>query len=475
VLDGAFAALNQKGDNRTKYEILEQWAPIVARNDDDTDPIRELSDCAILDHGLDPVVVQSLLRGAVMATRSRPQLRVISSEEEPPQWLDDAPPAMPEDFYQDQEGLRQEPESAPAAGLKIKFFGDLDKPTAKPWEIKGVFARGETSTWIGPPGGGKSTLLTDITFHKGANLDWRGYKTKGAGAVAYFALERGLLVERRLLAYKLRHDLKDLPIAVIGQIIDLMDRSCVNLIVGAIKRVEDRYGIKAALAVFDTYSKGIAAGGGEENSAKDQNIALANLRRVIDQCGLHIATVGHTGKDTTKGERGSNAKQADVDVEVQISGDIVKTATVTKANDQEPGPLTSFRLDPYELGLDEEGEPYGTYIVGEEILCAEVGDVKKTLSDKQVLAKQAAIEVLLSSNARPASPDYGLPKGTQVADLELLYREMERNGAVDLDKGNPRDRRIKLRDALKTKGVIGFRDEVFWMPKKGGRFDRSNP
>jgi AAA domain len=79
--------------------------------------------------------------------------------------------------------LRQEPESASngAAGLKIRFFDDLDKPTPKPWEIKGVFARGETSAWIGPPGGGKSTLLTDITFHKAANIDWRGYKTRGAG------------------------------------------------------------------------------------------------------------------------------------------------------------------------------------------------------------------------------------------------------------------------------------------------------
>jgi hypothetical protein len=281
-----------------------------------------------------------------------------------------------------------------------------------------------------------------------------------------------------LLAYKLRHDLKNLPIAVIGQIIDLMDRGCVNLILDAIKRVEDKYGIKAALAVFDTYSKGIAAGGGEENSARDQNIVLANLRRVIDQCGLHIATVGHTGKDITKGERGSNAKQADVDVEVTISGDIVKTATVTKANDQEPGPLTSFRLDPYELGLDEEGEPYGTYIVSEEILCAEVGNSKKaaSLTDPQERAREAAIEVMLKDgNARPASPDYGLPKGTKVADQELLYAEMQRNGAIKPDCANPRKRRDQLIDALVRRKIIGIRDKVFWVPEKQGRNDRSEP
>jgi hypothetical protein len=476
AVDDAIAAITAADGELAKSIALRDWTVKIVRDyDDGSFPCDDLFMCAVDGGGVSPSLAKTVMEKGIELARGpfaqAPPIQAAMPEP-PPGFFDDAPNGT---VGQDAEGtLRQKSEST-SVGLKIKFFDDLDKPTPKPWEIKGVLARGETSSWIGPPGCGKSTLLTDITFHKGANLDWRGYKTKGAGAVAYFALERAPLVERRLLAYKLRHDLKNLPIAAIGEIIDLMDRGCVNLILDAIKRVEDRYGIKAALAVFDTYSKGIAAGGGEENSAKDQNIVLANLRRVIDQCDLHIATVGHTGKDTAKGERGSNAKQADVDVEVQISGDIVKTVTVTKANDQEPGPLTSFRLDRYELGLDEEGEPYGTYIVSEEILRAEVGDAKKPLSDKQVLAKQAAIEVMLSSNARPASPDYGLPKGTKVADLELLYREMERNGAVDLDKGNPRDRRIKLRDALKLKGVIGFRDKVFWMPKKDDRHDRSEP
>ena len=107
---------------------------------------------------------------------------------------------------------------------------------------------------------------------------------------------------------------------------------------------------------LDTYAKGIAAGHGDESLAKDQNATLANLRRVLDNANVHIATVGHTGKDQSKGERGSNAKLADVDLLVQISGDIIKTATVKKANDQPEGALTSFRLEPYDFGLDEDGD-----------------------------------------------------------------------------------------------------------------------
>jgi RecA-family ATPase len=94
------------------------------------------------------------------------------------------------------------------------FFNELAKPAPKPWLIKNVIALGEGSSWIAPPGKRKSTLLTGISVHLAAGLDWRRYRTKGRHGVLYFALERADLVERRVAAYGLRDGLKDLPIAV---------------------------------------------------------------------------------------------------------------------------------------------------------------------------------------------------------------------------------------------------------------------
>ena len=46
------------------------------------------------------------------------------------------------------------------------------------------------------------------------------------------------------------------------------------------------------------------------------------------------AVVGPLTGDPSRGERGSNAKLADVDLQVQISGETTtKTATIVKAND----------------------------------------------------------------------------------------------------------------------------------------------
>jgi hypothetical protein len=51
----------------------------------------------------------------------------------------------------------------------------------------------------------------------------------------------------------------------------------------------------------------IAAVGGDENSAKDQRAIFANLQRVKNATGVHVALIGHTGKDESRGARGSRA------------------------------------------------------------------------------------------------------------------------------------------------------------------------
>src|SRR5262245_38864986 len=117
-------------------------------------------------------------------------------------------------------GGHEQRESKPI--IRLTFFEDITTDSAvKPWLIKNVMAKGETSTWIAPPGAGKSGLLTSAAVAVARETDWFGFKTKERCAVAYFAFERAALVKRRLLAHRMRDGLKDLPIAVGDQIVDL--------------------------------------------------------------------------------------------------------------------------------------------------------------------------------------------------------------------------------------------------------------
>jgi hypothetical protein len=279
--------------------------------------------------------------------------------------------------YADKNGRKFEPkpeangEAPPEAPApKLVYFnecGAISRPNAI---IKGLIVRGETSAWIGPPKSGKSAFVADMGIHCAAGHDFFGHKAKKACGVLYLALERAELCQRRMHAYELRDGHKNLPIAIRKGVIDLMSPACIELISREIREAEKHFGIQVGLVILDTFSKAIAAGDGDEDKARDQNRVAANLRRLHELFDIHIALVGHTGKDETRGARGSNAHLGDVDVMVQITGDVIKQVDITHANDQPERMLAQFRLDVFQLGLDEDGDPVVTSIVSRDVIMA---------------------------------------------------------------------------------------------------------
>jgi hypothetical protein len=252
-------------------------------------------------------------------------------------------------------------------GYTFKTFDEMSaESAAKQWLIKNIFARGETSAWIAPPGGMKSALLASAAIHVGAGLDWFGYRNKGAAGVVYFAIERADLVRRRLQAHGIRQNLKGLPIAVVSSTIDLTKPNAFKKVIDTIREAKACLGVDIGLVIIDTFAKLIASAGGDENSAKDQGLVFANVQRVKNGTKTHVALIGHTGKDEARGARGSNAILGDVDLMVTISGDLIRTATVTKANDAPEGPLFSFKSEVHEFERDEDGDPITVNVVSSE-------------------------------------------------------------------------------------------------------------
>ena len=236
-------------------------------------------------------------------------------------------------------------------------------PPSKRHLIKGILAWGETSAWIGAPGSLKSALLASAAICVGAGLDWHGYRNKGAAGVVYFAIERSDLVKRRLRAHRARLGLKGTPICVSSATIDLTSPNAFKKVIDTIRDAKTILQTDIGLVIIDTLAKLLAAAGGDENSAKDQGAVFANVQRVKNATGVHVALIGHTGKDESRGARGSNALLGDVDVMVTISGDEIKTATVTKANDAPEGVLFSFKSEVHDFGTDDDGDPITVNIV----------------------------------------------------------------------------------------------------------------
>lgn len=366
------------------------------------------------------------------------------------------PPNGPEDY--------SEPDRrADARPLAMTFFDDSDHFALKEWILKGLIAKGETSSCVAPPGAGKSALMTELSVHCAGRIDWRGHKAKEACGVLILALERADLYRRRLQAYRCRDELHGLPIAVAGDMIDLLNPACVDLIVATVRHAERQFGCDVGLIVIDTFAKGIAASGGDEDKARDQNRAAAHLRSLHGRLKVHIALVGHTGKDETRGARGSNAHLGDVDLMIQISGEAVKTAQVVKGNDQPERTLAEFQLEAFELGRDEDGDPIVTSIVSADHAGAALGARRKPkgkLSGKAVAGLRALHECVADADV-PTPVDEHVPAGAKGITLGLWRDRLEKTRIINRE-GNPRQEFQRIHVTLKNAGAIGIWDDFVW-------------
>ena len=335
------------------------------------------------------------------------------------------------------------------AALRLEPLEDisLEDDCDKAHIIKGIFAWGETSAWIAPPGGMKSALLASAAISVALNQPWFGRRAPGNPVgVVYFALERADLVKRRLIAHRRKLGLAEshpLPIIVQSGMLDMMNPATVPLVVEAVQRAEIYFSHLpechcAGLLIFDTFAKMIAAGGGDENSAKDQGRVFANLQRIKDELGSpHVALIGHTGKDEARGARGSNALYGDVDVLVTIGGDTVKTATVTKANDIPDGPLFSFASEIVEFGTDHDGDPVTVNIVSASEVSAQ--SALKPQEAKLTETQEAMYRLLRDAGASGLSTEDWNAKGRGIGIGVSRKATLHNTKAQLRDKGLVRE------------------------------------
>jgi hypothetical protein len=301
--------------------------------------------------------------------------------------------------------------------LNFATFAEFSDQEPKDWLIEGVIALNEDSTWFGRDGQGKSTVIDDIAIHIASKRDWRSHKFAPGYApheeipngVLIFATERAALHRRRLEAYKKRDCLPDdLPIAVCPNPVNLCDPACVESVSDTIFEFERQNRCAVGIVIFDSWAK--ALGGCDENLAATQTYACAHLGKIRDRYSesrYHFLTVGHSGKDGKKEERGNSAKRAHMDLAVYINKG---TAEIIKANDVPVGELATF--EPEDFTVTRPGFVAGEHTIPERSFTVSI------LARYQEAAPTAA-------EARTAVPR---PTAKQTQALDALKRAIAERG-----------------------------------------------
>ncbi len=153
---------------------------------------------------------------------------------------------------------------------------------------------------------------------------WAGRNIRG-GAVLYVAAEGGSSVMPRVGAWADKYN-DGKPVELFytyAHPVDLSVKAQADGLIKEIKRIEMHTGEPLRMVVIDTLSQSMMQG--EENNASDVAKFMAGATRVFSETGATVGIVHHSGKDSSKGMRGSSAAFANADAVIRVEriGDAV--------------------------------------------------------------------------------------------------------------------------------------------------------
>ncbi|PHM24794.1 AAA family ATPase [Xenorhabdus budapestensis] len=223
--------------------------------------------------------------------------------------------------------------------------------------VKGIIPAHSLCSIYGASGSYKSFLAGAWGCHIATGKAWAG-KQVAQGAVLYVVGEGGIGVPRRIKAWEIVNGQAVENMYLINTPVFPASPAEVHELVIAARQVEAETGQPVRLIILDTLAR--CFGGADENDSKDMGAFVRGCDELKAKTGASILVVHHSGKDESKGARGSSAFRAALDVEYRINREGKKgralVITCTKMKDAEEPDTKAYDMRVVELFTDKDGE-----------------------------------------------------------------------------------------------------------------------
>ncbi|MGQ3663188.1 helicase RepA family protein [Citrobacter braakii] len=249
----------------------------------------------------------------------------------------------------------------PAGGHKTKLplsVGSAGFDQELDYTMKGYLPANSLCSIYGPSGSYKSFLAVSWACHIAAGHKWAGRSVSG-GSVLYVVGEGGIGIPRRIRAWENVHnDTNRLDnLYLVNRPVFPVRREEVSQVILAARQVEATTGQPVKFIVIDTLAR--CFGGNDENDARDMGAFIEGCDTIKRETGATLLVVHHSGKDGSKGARGSSAFRAALDAEFSVRREGEGGALIlacTKMKDAEEPQEAAFDLRTVELFTDRDGE-----------------------------------------------------------------------------------------------------------------------
>ncbi|OAF14111.1 AAA family ATPase [Bradyrhizobium neotropicale] len=338
------------------------------------------------------------------------------------------------------------------------------------WLVKRLIPLNSVGALYGLPNVGKSFVVFDLASHARRGREWFGRKTR-SGDVLYCYAEGAEGFAGRAKAWADNNDTRGGDVALMDNVPNLFrDSKAAEKLIAAARECEAQSGQPVRLIILDTLAA--ATTGADGSSDKDMGTVCERLRKVASALDCAVLIVHHSGKDVSKGMRGSSAILGAVDFTLLAEeGKGASMLSVEKMRDASKAQSIRFKLVEVVIGRDEDGEDVTSCIVrpvtvGEGIDMA-VDDEEVTplkVSDRREDRVAMLMGVAREQAEKAAAADEPL---SSVALMPAALREAlnaERRQFCDLD-GKP----LALLDRTGVKRVIDKAVEDKVLSERRGR------
>ncbi|WP_236451982.1 helicase RepA family protein, partial [Escherichia coli] len=229
---------------------------------------------------------------------------------------------------------------------------------------KGVIPANSLCSTYGASGSYKSFLACSWACHVATGRHWGGRRV-AHGSVMYVVGEGGIGVPRRIKAWEIVNDERVKNLYLVNRPIFPAAQFDVDEMVIASREVERETGKPVRMIILDTLAR--CFGGNDENDARDMGAFIRGCDELKRRTGSTVLVVHHSGKDETKGARGSSAFRASLDAEYRIRREGADSEALviscTKMKDAEELKEAAYDLRVVELFTDTDGELITSLVV----------------------------------------------------------------------------------------------------------------
>ena len=355
----------------------------------------------------------------------------------------------------------REPTPPTPSRLALVPFDRIELDRAPAYLVKGIVPREGFSVVWGPPKCGKSFWTFDLTMHVALGRPYRGRHVM-PGPVVYVACEGGHGFKARVAAFRQRHieNGSEPPFFLVPARLDLV-RDQKELAA----EIRDALGDHTpAVIVLDTLNRSIA---GSESSDEDMSAYIHAVDDLRDAFNCAVIVVHHCGTEGTR-PRGHTSLTGAVDAQISVKR-IADGQVVVKVEYLKDGPEGDeifSRLEPVEVGTDEDGDAITSCVVVpvEGAAAAE----QKPLTGHTKTAHEALIAVVdkrqVSSENRHQT---GHLPHVPVDDWRDEFYARQIDGR-DTKQDTLKKRFQRAGEELKRRGHAGFRNGQAWLCPKPG-------